>query len=162
MISLSDEFSNGITMLNKENDVSVRCGGQQALLNDAMQVRVQVFVQEQGVPSEVEADDYDAVSVHVVVYSQQGKPVATGRLRPDGHIGRMAVLAGYRGQGLGALVLSHLLQHAQQRGQQHLQLSAQRHAKGFYERFGFVVQGHEYLDVGIPHVDMVLSLQELM
>lgn len=161
MIKPSDEFGNDMSMLNKEKAFSLKYGSDIALLNDAMQVRMPVFVQEQGVPPEVEADDYDAVSMHVVVYNTQGQAVATGRLLPDGHIGRMAVIAAYRGQGLGAMVLTHLLQQAQQRGQRYLQLSAQCHAQGFYEHFGFVVQGDPYLEVGIPHVNMVLTLPEL-
>ena len=67
----------------------------------ASPIRFAVFVEEQGVPREIELDEHDALSVHVVAFEDQA-PVATGRLLPDGHIGRMAVLKDWRGRGIGA------------------------------------------------------------
>ncbi len=125
------------------------------LESDAMHVRHAVFIQEQGVPAELETDDYDYLSMHVVIYDSQGGPIATGRLLPDGHIGRMAVLAQQRGQGLGALVMQRLLSLAKEQQLHTLRLSAQTHALGFYQGLGFVQQGDEYLEVGIPHVRMI-------
>jgi predicted GNAT family N-acyltransferase len=75
-------------------------------------------------------------------------------LLPDGHIGRMAVRKPWRGQGVGALVMEHLMERARQRGDREVVLSAQTHAVGFYEKFGFVAEGDEYLDCDIPHRDM--------
>ncbi len=68
----------------------------------ASPIRFAVFVEEQGVPREIELDEHDPVSIHVVAFDDQ-QPVATGRLLPDGHIGRMAVLKDWRGRGIGAL-----------------------------------------------------------
>lgn len=116
-------------------------------------IRFEVFVEEQKVPAEEEIDAYDPLSIHAIAWSN-GKAAACGRLLPDGHIGRMAVLKPFRGFGVGALVLQHLMERARQRGDREVVLSAQTHAIGFYEKFGFVVEGGEYLDCNIAHRDM--------
>ena len=84
--------------------------------------------------------------------------MGTGRLLPDGHIGRMAVSAGWRGHGVGTAVLAALIDEALRRGQPLLALSAQTHALGFYARFGFVPEGEEYEEAGLPHRTMGRSL----
>jgi predicted GNAT family N-acyltransferase len=106
------------------------------------------------VPIEEEIDAHDPLCVHAVAYDEHGRALATGRLLPDGHIGRMAVLKGARGQGLGRAVLKALAQQARQQGFGEVVLSAQTHAQGFYLRQGFVAEGAEYLDANIPHVLM--------
>jgi len=119
-------------------------------------VRERVFVQEQGVPAELEWDEFDAQSEHVLMWHETNPvPVATARLLNDGHIGRMAVLLEYRGQGMGATMLRFLMQRAQERGMQELVLHAQTHAQNFYARAGFVQVGAEFMEAGIPHVRMV-------
>jgi predicted GNAT family N-acyltransferase len=121
----------------------------------ASPVRFTVFVEEQGVPREIELDEYDAVSVHAVVF-QDETPIATGRLLPDGHIGRMAVLKNWRNRGIGGLMLTTLLGRAKERGQPAVALSAQVHAVPFYRAHGFVEEGSEYLEAGIRHQAMRL------
>lgn len=134
--------------------IRITTGDWHALQADAMRVREDVFVREQHVPMEIERDDMDQVSLHAVAYDAQGEPVATGRLLPDGHIGRMAVLASLRGNGLGAQVLRTLMTAAQERGDKEVILSAQVHALGFYHKHGFVDEGDVYLDAGIQHMSM--------
>jgi predicted GNAT family N-acyltransferase len=119
----------------------------------AAPIRFTVFVEEQGVPPEIELDDMDAKSIHAVVFDNH-VAVATGRLLPDGHIGRMAVLKEWRGRGIGGLIVNTLVEQARSRGDREVVLSAQVHAVGFYRAHGFVEQGAEYLDAGIPHRDM--------
>ena len=80
-----------------------------------------------------------------------GRPVGTGRLLPDGHIGRMAVQAAWRGRGVGAALLQALIAEAGRRGMAQLALSAQTHALGFYGRFGFLPEGEVYDEAGLPH-----------
>lgn len=120
-------------------------------------IRFEVFVEEQGVPPELEVDENDPVSIHAIAW-QGGQAAGCGRLLPDGHIGRMAVRKPWRGQGVGAAILAHLIERARQRGDREVVLSAQTHALGFYERFGFVAEGPEYLDCDIPHRFMRLTL----
>jgi len=120
---------------------------------DAAPIRFAVFVDEQKVPAEIELDEHDAGCLHAIARSE-GRPVGTGRLLPDGHIGRMAVLKAWRGQGVGAAMLTVLIDAARARGDRAVALSAQTHALGFYRRFGFINEGPEYIEAGIPHQAM--------
>jgi predicted GNAT family N-acyltransferase len=119
----------------------------------AAPIRFAVFVEEQGVPREIELDAMDAQCVHAVVF-EGGSAVATGRLLPDGHIGRMAVLKAWRGRGIGGLLLDKLVGEARSRGDREVMLSAQAHAVAFYRAHGFMEEGAEYLEAGIPHQAM--------
>ena len=121
-------------------------------------IRTTVFVGEQGVPPEIEIDGRDPGCAHVVAESDSGEAVGTGRLMPDGRIGRMAVLAAWRGRGVGAAMLEALVAEARRRGFRETYLHAQAHAKAFYARHGFVVEGEEYLEAGIPHIGMRAKL----
>jgi predicted GNAT family N-acyltransferase len=114
-------------------------------------VREPVFVVEQQCPLDEEWDALDAPSHHALALDEQDRPVATGRLTPDRKIGRMAVLAEQRGSGVGAQIMEHLIAKARTLGYPDLALSSQVHAIRFYERFGFVAEGPEYLDANIPH-----------
>ena len=124
----------------------------------ASPIRLEVFVHEQQVPLEEELDALDAQCVHALAFDGQGRPLATGRLLPDGHIGRMAVLASVRAQGVGSAVLTALVGCARERGFKEVVLSAQTHARGFYARHGFLEEGAEYLDANIAHIKMRKTL----
>ncbi|MDK9704825.1 MAG: GNAT family N-acetyltransferase [Sulfuritalea sp.] len=121
----------------------------------ARQVRDAVFVDEQKVSRDIEWDEHDASSRHVVACDSDGGAIGTGRLLPEGHIGRMAVLADWRGKGVGRALLERLLEEARLQGREHLALHAQTQAGGFYRRFGFVEEGPEFMEAGIPHRTMV-------
>jgi len=120
---------------------------------DASRIRFAVFVEEQGVPREIELDERDAQCLHAIA-RLEGRAVGTGRLLPDGHIGRMAVLRECRGAGVGGRILAALMARARQRGDREVLLSAQVHAMPFYERHGFSPVGAVYEEAGIPHQDM--------
>ncbi len=124
-----------------------------------LSVRIPVFVDEQKVPIEEEIDTFDEVSTHVLISTADGVPVATGRLKPNGWIGRMAVLKAYRSFGFGSAIIKKLLHIAHQKGMTEVWLSAQTHAVPFYGKHGFKVKGDVYDDAGIPHVDMYLNLK---
>lgn len=128
------------------------------LRDHATDVRHEVFVLEQNVPVEVELDDEDAVSVHAVAYGADNQPVGTGRLLPDGHIGRMAVRKVARGGGVGGQILDALIEQGHGDGHRMLVLHAQTHAKAFYEAHGFTADGDEFMEAGIPHVVMTREL----
>lgn len=121
-------------------------------------VRETVFVQEQGVPLDLEWDDLDPRSVHVLARSNDGSPIGTGRLTPDHKIGRMAVLADWRGRGVGTALLLALLDQARARAWTEVSLHAQVDAISFYQRHGFQVVGDEFVEAGIRHRAMRLSL----
>ena len=124
-------------------------------------LRTRVFVDEQGVPPEIEQDAADATAVHVLSRDTSGRVVATGRLLLDGstaRIGRMAADAGVRGQGHGAAVLAELHRQAALRGAAEVVLHAQVPARRFYEREGYAAVGDVYEEAGIPHVTMRRAL----
>ena len=132
-----------------------------AEFEQALAIRVQVFVLEQGVPPEEEKDSYDESAFHLLA-RERGVPLATARLvqLPDkvGKVGRVAVLPEARGRGLGRDLMLRILQEARARSLRELTLGSQMQAVSFYERLGYVAQGGEFLDGGIPHVRMVLCL----
>lgn len=116
-------------------------------------IRTAVFIKEQNVPVELEWDEFDNDSTHILAYYND-KAVGTARLLNDGHIGRMAVLKHYRNRNIGQNMLKYLLQIAQKSSINGVELSAQEHAVEFYKKYGFSVTSKVYLEAGIPHYDM--------
>lgn len=127
-------------------------------LPDLRAVREPVFLVEQAVPPELEWDALDPLSTHVIARAVDGAPIGTARLTPEHSIGRMAVLSTWRGCGVAGALLQTLIQHARGLGYPALELHAQTHAIGLYERFGFTAFGPEYDEAGIPHRSMRLEL----
>ncbi len=123
-------------------------------------VRMAVFVVEQNIPETLEWDEHDPVSVHALAEAMDGTPIGCGRLLSDGHIGRMAVLANWRGQGVGAALLEALLELAGERNVVRVRLHAQTRAMPFYARFGFAPVGDAFTEAGIPHQTMERVLRE--
>lgn len=123
-----------------------------------LDIRFEVFVNEQGVDPKLEVDGRDSECLHAVAFDND-KPVGTGRLLPDGHIGRMAVLKEYRSKGIGRLLLLRLIEAARENDWEELHLSSQIRAVPFYEKFGFKRFGKVYPEAGIDHVDMRLDLE---
>ena len=121
-------------------------------------LRTMVFVVEQHVPIELELDESDVRSRHAIATDATGKVIGTGRLLPDGHIGRMAVALAARGRGVGSQLLLRLMDEAASRGFSHAHLNAQLSAQGFYARHGFVAHGPVYMDAGIEHIAMSRKL----
>lgn len=119
----------------------------------AFRLRHEVFVIGQDVPADLERDDRDADSAHAVAVVDDVL-VGTGRLLPDGTIGRMAVAESARGQGIGVAVLTCLEQAARDRGLPAVELHAQLHAVGFYSRAGYQPCSEVYLEAGIEHQSM--------
>lgn len=119
-----------------------------------MPLRQQVFVVEQGVPPELELDAFDPVSRHAIGRLSDGEVVGTGRLLPDGHVGRLAVAALWRGRGVGSQVLQALMAEARARGLSEIALNAQAQAVPFYLLHGFIEEGAPFLEAGLPHQGM--------
>jgi ElaA protein len=140
-----------------------------AEMDEALQVRRAVFIEEQGVDEAIEIDEHDADPASVsscihVLARLDGRPVATGRLllgdgpEHEAHIGRVAVLASQRRLGTGRAIMAALHDLARGLGYRDVGLSAQSHAVGFYEGLGYAAQGDEYFEAGIPHREMHLRL----
>lgn len=124
-------------------------------------VRRTVFIEEQKVPEDLEWDDMDASSYHVLAMDGDGVPIGTGRLLLDGRIGRMAVLKNWRGCGVGSAILKALLDLAQKEGHESVMLNAQTHALAFYRKHGFKAFGNEFVEAGIPHRAMRIRIEPL-
>lgn len=122
-------------------------------------MRDEVFVSGQNVPIELEHDALDPLSTHVIARLLDGTAVGTGRLTPDGHIGRMAVRAAWRGRGVGDALLLALVEQARLRGYADVHLNAQVSALGFYQRHGFQPEGDRFMEAGIEHQAMQRSLE---
>jgi predicted GNAT family N-acyltransferase len=135
--------------------VSVRPGRWPADEHLIAPVRRTVFIEEQAVPEALEWEAADADCDWFIALAG-GDAVGIARLTPAGRIGRMAVLAGWRGQGIGSALLAEALAQAGRRGLVRVDLHAQCHALGFYERFGFIADGPDFFDAGIPHRHMIL------
>jgi YbgC/YbaW family acyl-CoA thioester hydrolase len=140
----------------------VRVGPWDELGREASAIRTQVFVEEQKIPADMEWDAADAVCLHAVAYNRFGRALATGRLLEHvpgvAKIGRMAVLPGMRGSGIGRAVLDALMNAARARGDREALLHAQLSAAPFYSLAGFTPRGPVFEEAGIPHLEMVRSL----
>ena len=121
-------------------------------------IRRTVFIDEQKVPEELEWDEDDKHASHILV-TYKNNPIATARLKPDGHIGRMAVLKEYRHKGIGSAILKKLIETAIQMGLESVYLHAQVLAIPFYEKHGFEVYTDVFMDAGIPHKSMRYGLK---
>lgn len=123
-------------------------------------IRTRVFVEEQKVPLELEWDGEDARCEHALAVAADGTAVGTGRLLRDGRIGRLAVLKEWRGQGAGSALIEYFLELARKKRFATVTLHAQTHATAFYARHGFEAHGAEFMDAGIPHVEMSLAFSD--
>lgn len=129
---------------------------------DAVKIRHQVFMLEQGVPSEIEIDKYEAACIHFVLYGDNNEAIATCRLLPLGKgvmkLQRMAVQKNYRGHDYGRLLVEAAEDFSKDLGCNSITLGAQITAIGFYERMGYVKEGEMFLDAKIEHFQMNKSL----
>ena len=121
-------------------------------------IRAQVFIVEQHVPAELEWDGNDNGCLHVLALNREGEPIGCGRLLFEGSIGRMAVLKDWRRKGVGSALLQALVSKAHAFQLDRVYLHAQTHVVPFYERHGFERVGEEFIEAGIPHVEMVKPL----
>jgi predicted GNAT family N-acyltransferase len=121
-------------------------------------VRNPVFVVEQNVPIGLERDALDAQCTHVLAFDAENRPIGTGRLTTQRTIGRMAVLAEWRGRGVGDALLLRLIELAKTKAWPEVSLHAQVSAMGFYLKHGFTAYGPVYEEAGIPHQSMHLDL----
>jgi predicted GNAT family N-acyltransferase len=138
--------------------MNIELGDWARLGQEASTIRRTVFIEEQGVPPELEWDEaLDQVCLHVLARID-GQAVGTARLLPDAHIGRMAVLPAFRRHRIGSALLMALVQAARARGEPAVELSAQTYVRAFYARHGFEAYGPLYDDAGIEHQMMRLEL----
>nr|WP_299244652.1 GNAT family N-acetyltransferase [uncultured Halomonas sp.] len=145
--------------MSLEPPIEIHQGNWTHLGDQASDIRRRVFIEEQAVPQEEEWDGRDPLCLHFLVYRNQ-HAIATARLLPDGHIGRVAVIKEERGQGIGEQLMRRIIAAASKRGDREILLDAQLHALSFYRKLGFQAFGDEFLDAGIPHRSMRLILKD--
>jgi predicted GNAT family N-acyltransferase len=121
-------------------------------------VREIVFIQEQQVPQDLEWDGEDESAHHFLAINEAGQAIGCARLLASGQIGRMAVLAEFRGSGIGTRLLEVAVEQAKQMGLRRVYLHAQTHAEPFYRKGGFLPVGDAFMEAGIPHQSMELEL----
>lgn len=124
-------------------------------------IREAVFIREQNVPEELEWDGKDEECRHALALSLNGDAIGCGRILPNGHIGRIAVLPQWRKQKVGTAIMEALLDEARSRGYKQVDVDAQTYAIPFYHTFDFVEHGKEFMDAGLPHMKMKLKLLSL-
>jgi len=121
-------------------------------------IREAVFIREQSVPEELEWDGKDEDCRHALALSLNGDAIGCGRIQSNGHIGRIAVLPQWRKQKVGTAIMEALLDEARSRGYKQVEVDSQTYAIPFYQKFGFVEHGKEFMDAGLPHKKMKLKL----
>jgi predicted GNAT family N-acyltransferase len=124
---------------------------------EALPIRLAVFIEEQKFAADAEVDENDPISDHLIFYTQTEPkiPVGTGRLLPDGHIGRIAVLKDYRSLGIGTIILNELVSLACKKGHSFVTVISQLQALDFYKKNGFETHGHEIsYEANVPHIEM--------
>lgn len=151
-------------MSSAPTSYSTRRAVEESDLQACFQIRKDVFVGEQNVPEELEYDAHDATAAHVLAVAADGTALGTGRLLHGaaaadktggdpavGSLGRLAVSREARRLGVGAALVVAIEDEARELGLTAVDLHAQTHALGFYERLGYVAYGPEFLDAGMPH-----------
>lgn len=132
-------------------------------LKKAFDIRIEVFVEEQGVPLEDELDEFDKLNgqcEHILVYLNE-QPVGTGRIRlvdGFGKLERICILKPYRKFGLGKVIIKALEEVAEKDGVSKIKLHGQKHAEGFYNKLGYQTSSSVFMEDGIPHILMIKDL----
>ena len=124
---------------------------------NALDIRKEVFVEEQQVPVSIEIDDLEDKTLHLVGY-EEDIPVATARIYPMENgkykVQRVAIRKAVREKKYGSILMHEIERHVRELGGKRLFLGAQNHAIGFYEKAGYNICGEEYEEAGILHHDM--------
>lgn len=132
---------------------------------DLINIRTEVFIQEQQVPITDEWDGLDEQALHFLVLSAKGEAIGCARLLSEisadkslYHIGRVAILKPIRNQGIGHKLMQFIIAYCKQTAPENsIYLHAQTERRTFYETLGFIAEGDEFMDAGIPHISMYLA-----
>src|SRR4030042_1199087 len=124
-------------MLEEIDMIKVKIVGYDEFFDQIKNIRDDVFCREQGIPQDIEFDGLDSTAIHSIVFDEDIE-IGTGRMLSDGHIGRIAVKKQYRGKGIGKIIMESLIDEAINMQFPEVWLSSQIHAKGFYEKLGFI------------------------
>lgn len=152
------DHSSSVTLLAMINVHAVRNGRE---WREVKHIRTRVFIEEQACPPELEWDEHETTSRHLIGYVD-GTPAATARWRTVSHgdrlvakLERFAVLPEYRGQGHGRSLVEQVLDDARLAGFDAYLIHAQEYLEDFYRSFGFETVGEVFEEAGILHVKMI-------
>lgn len=133
-------------------------------LHDIIALRINVFVVEQDCPYQ-DLDGKDKKCYHLICRNGKGSIVATARILPPGlsydecAIGRVVIDERVRGNGIGHVLMKECTNFSDlEFGKAPIIVSAQKHLENYYEAHNFIPTGKEYLEDGIPHIEMKRSL----
>ena len=140
-----------------KQNITIRTADWHTDKDSLTQIRRRVFIEEQNVPEDMEWDEHDNSSIHFLA-TLDNKIIATARLKTDGQVGRMAVLAEYRNKGIGSKLLQSVLLAARQQKLKNVYLHAQVSAISFYKKHGFTACGHVFYEANIPHREMSIKI----
>ena len=129
-------------------------------LEIAYKIRMEVFVKEQGIPIDMEFDEYDNIAIHILAYDNEN-PVGCGRIRffdDYAKLERIAILKNSRNNGFGKIICDELISIAVEKNIDRIILHSECSALKFYEKLGFVSEGEVFEEVGIDHISMVKQL----
>jgi len=140
-----------------ETNIKIRIADWEKDKEKLSTIRTLVFIKEQNVPEEMEWDEFDSSSTHFIAF-EKDLPIACARLKPDGQIGRMAVLAEHRNKGTGEKLLQFILQLSAELNLKIVHLNAQVTAVPFYEKLGFIAKGNIFYEANIPHREMLKKI----
>ncbi len=135
------------------------------LWDEVLALRLAVFVDEMGVPIELEEDEYDKTATHLCIKHQQQSIGTIGTLRlvftsKGVKVGRVAIHSDYRRQGLGRQMMQLAIRYCRQLSSSKITLGSQTYITSFYQSLGFTQQGEVFDDAGIPHVEMYLDIED--
>jgi len=138
--------------------LKIRLAKNKSEYGEILRIRLNVFVKEQKVPSEIEVDEHENTSKHFIAF-YRGKPVGCGRLRFIGgkaKLERIAVLKRYRNKGFGTRILKHMVNYAKRKNPKEIYIHAQYYLKDYYKKLGFKPTGKIFYEAGIKHIKMYL------
>ncbi|ANS75042.1 GCN5 family acetyltransferase [Paenibacillus yonginensis] len=134
-------------------------------LQNCLDIRQEVFVEEQKVPVSLEIDEFDHIAgdAHHLLIEQDGQYAATGRITyykdNAAKIQRVAVRKAFRSKGIGKVLMIGLEELARELGFEKAVLDGQLHAVPFYEKLGYAIISKEpFDDAGILHHRMEKKL----
>ena len=145
--------------------MNIKIAATQEEIDRCLEIRITVFVREQSVPLELEADGYDAIGAdctHFMIF-EDDKLIGTFRIicekNGEAHFQRFCILKDFRGEGYGRAALREAEKYCFEKGYSKITLNAQCYAIGFYERSGFAVVSGVFDDAGIPHTAMEKNIE---
>ncbi|WWC67397.1 uncharacterized protein I206_101305 [Kwoniella pini CBS 10737] len=137
-------------------------------IEKCMQIRKEVFIDEQGYDISIETNDDDYQSTHFLMISNKDEPIGTIRLiNNNNQLGRFAIMKTFRSKGFGKPLIEFVHEHVRNKGGVEIWCQSQAanpnsggiDATGFYKKMGYVNKGELYMKEGTQHQDMVYYLK---